>query len=584
MKPLYLDDFSGGLAEVRSPSGATTGTLARAHGLIVESPVEMRTQWQLQEFAAHSFTAIQGFASHRADYLVGIKADGTVWWTTHPTADADVPTVSWTQFSALTPTPNIRFLGEIPFEASQQTITNVNPVSGDPTSLDVTLYGKSALLLNNISTSTSPVVIYESVVGTLAAFTYTDKYPALVPHPTIENFNIPKTGVMPNANVGVTWGDRVVLADISWFASTGTDQTLGPSTVKRYINAMWFSEPGAVDTYDPLNVVVPVSSDSRIVSLKVVDVGLLIVTTSSSGADGLVLLRGTPSNFRVETLRAGLVAPRRVALNHKPVAAHWAETGTVVFVDEMGGVWQTNGTEVLRIDGLTLAPLVSAPTDDDHVVPVGQWLFWASGNRLMVMRALRSMGAWTEVAHPGQMSLPNNPSQDAVVLATTSHRVVCMTEVGDCLWFLSNGVPFRFVVGSLSKPRGTFAHTKQHGGSPSATWHTHNVSGMRLSTPTVAVPQGGDPAHQRALWHRTGVRLSSRSSGRLVALSTQVGPALDTAVGHTVTVDEAVTGRYERVVPAGVGYAVEASATVTLAGDVNVESVSLWVSGGEPAR
>jgi len=583
MRPVHLADFSGGLAELRAPAGAAVGTMARAHGVVIESPVELRTQWQLEEFPDHSFTSIQGFASHRVDYLVGIKADGTVWWTVAPFADTASPVVNWQQFSALTPVVNRRFLGEIPFEAARQTITNVNPASSEATSLDVTLYGKSGLLMNSIGTSVDPVVIYESDVNVLTAFTYTDKYPALVDHPTIENFKIPKAGVMPNANVGVTWGDRVVLADIQWFSQTGVDQTLSANTTKRYINAMWFSEPGAVDTFDPLSVVVPVSSDSRIVSLKVVDVGLLIVTTSSSGADGLVLLRGTPSNFRVETLRSGLVAPRRKALNHKPVAAHWAETGTVVVVDEVGSVWQTNGTEVSRLDGLTLAPMAEQATDEDHVMPVGQWLFWARGDRLMVMRALRSMGAWTELAHPGQMNLPNNHDQEAVVLTTTSHRVICMTEVGDCLWFLVNGVPYRFVVGSLTKPRGTFAHQTSHG-QGSASFHSHLVTGMRVSSPTVALPQGGDPAHHRALWHRAGVRLSSRSTGRLVSISTQVGPALDAPAGHLVSINETVSGRFERVVPAGVGYSVEASATVTLAGDVNVEAVSLWASGGEPVR
>jgi hypothetical protein len=54
----------------------------------------------------------------------------------------------------------------------------------------------------------------------------TDNYPAMVAHPTIVNLNIPKAGVMPHANVGVVWGDRLVLADIQWYASTGKDQTL----------------------------------------------------------------------------------------------------------------------------------------------------------------------------------------------------------------------------------------------------------------------------------------------------------------------------------------------------------------------
>lgn len=600
MRPVRLSDFSGGLSEVLAAEDFAVDSLARARGVVLDSPVTLRSQWELQRLNLDSFAAVRGFAS-TSNYLVGIKASGQVWWAPVPAVDATDFTITWTRFNTVAYQPAYRFIGEIPYEASMQTITNIDPDSNNASvSFDVTLYGKNALLLNANASGLAPVVIYESAPNTLSAFTYDKFYPSMVDHPTITNFKIPDTEVMPRANVGVIWGDRLVLADIEWYESTGTNQTLSAATVTRYKNAMWFSEPGAVDTFDPLSVVVPCSSEAQIVGLEVLDVGLLVLTTSASGRDGLILLRGTPGNFRVEVLRSGLTAAPRSTSVHRPLSTNWTETGTVVFIDDRGAVWQTNGSDVSRLDGQTLAQPSEAATDKDHCASLGPWLFVSRGKRLLVMRAFRGDGAWTELLYPGCLTEPATLADDFVTAATVASQVESMTVIGGALYFLDQGLIHRFTVSNPGGARGCYSHKALHGASFTA--HTHRISGITVATPTVAVEQNGDGAHQRALWHRIGVRLAGSGTtgpgpdfkptpsagsyrpSMLNSITVHVGPALAPVASHTVNAAAATDGRFELVVPAGIGYAVEASATISLTGDNAVESITFWASGGEPRR
>lgn len=528
-------------------------SVAVAAGFVLESTVTLRSQWPLQTFgSATDWVAVRGFSSG-SDYLVGIKTNGTVWWALAPAADAASPTVTWSQFTTLTASAAYRFLGEIPYQKSTQTVSTL--AAGEDETVEVTLYGKNGLLVGGNPLTTTPFVIYESAANTLTVFVYSKTYPSRIPHPTIANLYISDTDVMPRGNCGVLWGDRLVLGDIEWYAATGTNTVLGASTVARYRNAMWFSEPGQVDTFDPLNVVIPCSSDAQIVGLAVIDTGLLVFTTNASGRDGVILLRGTPTSFRVEVLRTGLCAAPRTSTVHRGFLGQWADTGTVVFVDRLGGVWHTNGSAITRLDGSTLTAYGPA-TDRDHVATVGPWLFVSRGSRLLVFRSFGGSGSWTELVLPSTAG---------------DGKVDSLTSVGNAMYFVRGGQLCRFAVGYTDGPRG------QLNGSTPLT--------VRLSTPTLAVAQGGDIAHQRALWHRAGIRARGRGTATLVSVQVHAGPALAAGVAsNTVSVGDTVGARYEYVTQAGIGFSIEAAATFSFTGDVEVESVTLWASGGEPAR
>lgn len=552
MRPVRLSDFTGGLSEVLAAEDFARDAVAKAKGFVLDTTVSIRSQWALRSFDGSDFVAIRGFVSE-GEYLVGIKDDGTVWWTEAPEVDDEVTDLTWVEFDSIDPEPAYKFIGEIPISGSKQTVTN--EVDGSTTENAATLYGRNGLLINynreigSGETYVDPFVVYETSLGTLDVSVYSKVYPNMVAHPSIVNLKIPDTDVMPRANVGVLWGDRLVLADIQWFDQTGTDDTLSDANAVRYQNAMWFSEGGLVDTFDPLNVVVPCSSDAQIVGLAVIDVGLLVMTTDASGRDGLILLRGTSGSFRVEVLRSRLAAPERTSDEHRNFANVWTETGAAVFIDKQGGVWQTNGVSVSRLDGPTLSAYGPAD-EDDHCASVGRWLFVSRGTRMLVLRSFGEQGAWTELSVPG--------------------RPMSMVEASDALWFLIGGVPYRFAVGASGSVRGTLDGVR--------------MSGLVLATPTVSIEQEGDVSHRRALWHRAGVRARGRDGALLNSFKVNAGPALDTPPSYTVTVNETVGSRYEKVVAAGIGFAIEASVEMSFSGDVEVESVSMWVSSGEPSR
>jgi hypothetical protein len=159
--------------------------------------------------------------------------------------------------------------------------------------------------------------------------------------------------------------------------------------------------------------------------------------------------------------------------------------------------------------------------------------------------------------------------------------VESLTSLGGAMYFVRNGRLFRFTVGYTYGPRGTYTDRAAATTTPLT---------VRLATPTIAAGQNGDAAHHRTLWHRVGVRGRGRQNTNLTSITVHAGPALQsfgsstTVATHTFTVSRFVQDRFEYVVPAGIGFSVEASATFTFTGDVEVESVTFWVSGGEPAR
>ncbi|NBP88690.1 MAG: sigma-70 family RNA polymerase sigma factor, partial [Planctomycetia bacterium] len=100
-----------------------------------------------------------------------------------------------------------------------------------------------------------------------------------------------------------------------------------------------------------------------IVDMAVVDVGLVVLTSTAAGQAGLVLLRGTSEQFRVEKLRE-LASPRRNTTQHRAVGDFWSAAGLYAFIAEDGGIWTTNGEAVNRIDGPTTINHENATEDD----------------------------------------------------------------------------------------------------------------------------------------------------------------------------------------------------------------------------
>lgn len=279
--------------------------------------------------------------------------------------------------------------------------------------------------------------------------------------------------------------------------------------------------------------------------MSVVDLGLVIVTATAGGQAGLILLRGTSEQFRVEKLRE-LSAPRRTSTGYRPAGDFWSAVGHYVFVAEDGGIWMTNGDEVARIDGPTTIDHFSAD-EMDHVVSMSDYLIAAHTNRLLCMRKVGEKGAWTELAtkHPG-------------------YQVESLTVAGQSVCFIQNGEVFRFnALGVRGKlPVGMTAP-------------------FEFSTGTIGMETGDGTGFSTAQVVRTGFTMSSPATGKVHSITTAAGPALDeTANSYTVDFNSDIAVREEVIAASGVGFTNEASATLKVSGDVSVESVTFYVSPG----
>lgn len=92
--------------------------------------------------------------------------------------------------------------------------------------------------------------------------------------------------------------------------------------------------------------------------------------------------------------------------------------------------------------------------------------------------------------------------------------------------------------------------------------------------------------HQKVNWFRFGMRTRGRANTAQVrTVQVKAGPALDTSTfGYSKTVNRTLVDRDEFVLPAGIGSAVEASGEATFRGDLQLESATFWTSGGKFSR
>lgn len=566
VKALSRTDFAGGIGEQYTASAAAPDSVSKAKGFVLDGTNQLRTQWDCEDVTPGvNWTAVRGFRSETTDYIVGVFIDG---FGAYKIGYIDTSSDTFVD-TGISVSPFHKPWAIVPRSAS--TYTAETAVDGSVTSeTSVVQYAGSGILFNSPAAGTDAIVLYETTSGTLASEIYStdaERYPSQTQHPSISDLLIPTGGVVPHARLGVMWDDRLVSADILWYggdtshsldtdSSTSTVTYTGPtplqaSSTTRYFNGLWVSEPGDVYSYSNISVDLPVSADSRIVDLAVIDIGLLVLSTTSSGKDGLLLLRGTPSNYNVIQLRP-LSGPRGATDADYQVAGDlWAEIGTFSFIADDGGIYMTNGQDVVRLDGPTNINHTSAEWED-HIHCLGSYMFASHSGRLLVMRSFgATAGAWTELSTP------------------KGNQVMSMTSAAGDLYFLQSGVLYRYVVSGES-----------YGAMPASAVAGADEFTVATSTYSLSDDKDGRGFSTMQV-HRSGVTLSSKTSGSLVSLTTHSGPALAPEDTFTVTAGEVVDDRFEYIAKAGVGFVNEASVEAVVTGDVTVESVSVWLSPGK---
>jgi len=378
------------------------------------------------------------------------------------------------------------------------------------------------------------------------------------------DFPLARRNVMPRANAGTMWRNRLILADIN----TRVDSTLAwtaTNNIQRSPYALFYSEVFP-DSFREQAILFASSGESQILGLHVLDDYLITLASPEFETDGIRLFRGSldylalqagTTTLNINVVRGG-IGPKRdlAASGNRNISCVWPEVGVVSFLDLRGGVWFTDGIAVDRLD--RTGPIMPDSTDTvDEIAALSKYLFVWRGGRLLILNALEGVqgeeatGAWTELVLP------------------EGETIKSLAAVGGSMYFVMDDQVWRFALArnlEEDPERGAFDGDQLD---------------LTVGTPTV----GSEDQHTKAVWYRFGMRTRGRSSASVETVSVKAGPTLDPSTfGHSVTLDRPLVDRDELVIPAGIGSAVEASAEAVFRGDLQLESATFWTTGMKMSR
>lgn len=595
---LEITDFSGGIFEAISPADFTERQNAIVQGFVLEDEVRLRTQGPIQLISALTdVIACRTFRGASQSYILVLRTGGVLQYAVAPSRTATNSTTAALTFTNLaTIGAEARFTGDARAKVSGEykpativhslagagsgvlvyendagnalaiqtfadfypsltktvaLVTVTNGGSGYTTTPGVTFTGGSGSGAAGTArlTNQSVVGITVSAGGTgytsapTIGFTGGGGADATA-EATLEQIGV--TGKLPRHNIACMWGDTLVLADIQWSqANAATGLTSG--NVKRYSNYAWFAtDPTDLTKFDPRFPARIAEEGAVIVGLQETTDGMLVLTTTTTGQAGLMLLRGNAAQYDIEKLRPGLgMLPGIDTTMRSQVHCWWNDVASTMFVDSLGKIYQVRGTQVERIDRYGVAaPETGLSTDS--VAAIGQWLFTCRNGRFLVMRSFGNDGAWTELVKP--TGTPSSFSVDR-----------------DMLLFVSDAKLYRYCIEGPAAERG-----KINGSYVDLTFATRT-----LGSPDEVLDKW---------WTGVSVRIESITSGTLKTVELYDRGALASTPGSALfTLNQAITVRELVSVP-GLGPSIEASAKLVLTGDVRIENVSFELEAGDDQR
>lgn len=648
MRTTDLADFSGGLREASAPSDFTEKQWAQLKGFVLTDTTRIRSQWPIQKIGDEgSFVDISTLSGRSgARYVVGIKSEGSVWYsaittlTTSSTASTSAA-LSWTRITkpdasalllnadtprfvcdtvVITASDGLRtgllintvyrttnngippvvvhenaagtgltcvvyengtglakvFPGYLPaapsnvattFATPITTITWVAGAAGSSAILGYHIYDSTGALRASAAAGATSATINPS---TATETFWVRAYNAYGETPYTGGVQPPSNGYIPRANIGTLWNGQLVLGDIQYFKDyddASLNLPLTSANTVRQPNGIWFSNPDAPDTFDPLAVFTVGSADSTIVGMKVVPQGLLILTTSPTVADGLILLRGASIgvinaetvslNFRVETIRGALGGPLKDTGRGTPLAL-WPTIGTAVFINNDGSTWHTNTQDVLQLD--EFGPRITARASaSDSICTVGRYLVLSRNSRLFTMREFGQEGSWSELVYPGTVQPTSLSPLEGSVYFISDQGVGGGGKIYRLLTNASH-------IDSLSE-RG-------------------RINGSLVDL-TITSRTLGDPKRfEKSMWHRVGIRARGIRSAVLKSVTVAAGALLSGSYAPLTTTysgGKTIDERFEVVVPAH-GPSIEAYSTSVYQGDLELESITFYDHGKSPRR
>ena len=253
---------------------------------------------------------------------------------------------------------NLRFAGRIPLL--------VNDV-----------WSSSGLLNTNTFQGDAAAIYRNPDTDEISIKTWSNRYPTATGDGTADS--------MPRANVAANWGDFVFLGDIEYRLDptapfSGTNRALFP-------HGIWRSVAGTSDRWsiDDVFFVGQKQEQNAVLGMFPLERGMIVVSQSS-----VSLLRGTPDDFAFEELRSGISPATRDEVTF------WPYAGLVVWLDQFGRVWATNGDSIVRLDrGVTVER-----TGPGCLLGVDENLFVSGRVDVRVFHSFEDQGAWTTLITP----------------------------------------------------------------------------------------------------------------------------------------------------------------------------------------
>jgi len=468
---------------------------------------------------------IEDFGVISGHILAVSDETGTAGWYIATIPDS-LEAPEWSRLTTPDTSGQLRIIGQTAYQ-----------VVDDEDSAETEVFWVDALLCNSSTVlDVDPFIVYiDPRTGLPEVKSWTNSYPDDADG-TADS--------MPHAGRCTMWGDFLVLGDIVWKADP--DQAFNSGNQSRYRHGLWFSIPGKTDTWDPIDTVFTgqKAGANVVQGMFPLESGLLVVTCTL-----VALLQGSPDDFLYRELREGISNCGRNGVSK------WAAKGGVVFGNNLGDVWFTNGESFQRLDEAIELE------DFRSIAAFGEYLFVSTSTEIRVFRLYEEGGGWTRLAGVfgfAKMQTTNRfligiEAKEAVGSFVLDDETYGILDSDSVLWSQDR---FLTAFDFNGEDRGMFNGRK-----------------LRSTIRSRPVPGFG---HEVRFWHRFGVR--AKGAGSVVKAISR--PSFDANErGYDTRLRGDLRRRFDYVFDAH-GPSLEATFDVEFDGDVSVEHMTVWEHGG----
>jgi len=272
--------------------------------------------------------------------------------------------------------------------------------------------------------------------------------------------------------------------------------------------------------------------------------GLLVVTCTL-----VALLQGTADDFIYRELRTGISNCGRNGV------AAWQNKGGVVFGNNFGNVWFTNGESFQRLD--------EAVEIDDFrsIAAFGEYLFVSTTTGTRVFRLYEEGGGWTRLTGISGFAK----------MQTTNRFLIGIEARNAGGGFILDDETFGILDSdSLLWAQDRLLTALDLEGEQRGVFNNRKLKSTIRSRP---LPGFG---HEVRFWHRFGVR--AKGSGAVVKATSRPSSDVNER-GYDTRLRGDLRRRFDYVFDAH-GPSLEATFDVEFEGDVSVEHMTVWEHGG----